>query len=201
MRELPAAPGQPIVGLDFDGVLNVVLTHREPPPGYEIRHITLDRAHWPTHPYIAQLPFSLGRPVTHRVVVNPTHADMIRNWQAAGALVCWATTWELAILSAASECGIPELPVLEISQVIPNELPHRTADWKFRGLSVACAGHPTVWVDDFADSYEGFTQIGDPPAPLLVVAPDETVGLTAADSERIVQFVREHRRHARAQYS
>ncbi len=196
MRELPAAPGQPIVGLDFDGVLNVVLTNHTPPLGYQIRQVALDRANWPTHPYITPLPFTFGRPATHRVVVNAAHADMIRSWQAAGALVFWATTWERAILSVASECGIPELPVLEISKLI-DELPHLTADWKFQGLAKAGAGHPTVWVDDFADAYTEITEIGDPPAPLLVVAPQETVGLTAADSERIVRFVREHRRHAR----
>ncbi|MGV1003911.1 MAG: hypothetical protein ACOYEV_03890 [Candidatus Nanopelagicales bacterium] len=186
---LPAAPGQPIVALDFDGVLNVVSGKAGPPPGYTAVMVELDRRTWPTHPYIAHLPDRFRGPIRHQIVVNPAHGEMVRRWQSAGALVVWATTWERAILPHAQWVGIPELPVLEISQVIPDSFPSRTADWKFQGLCVGCQGHPLVWVDDMADGYREQGEFGSPPAPLLVIAPDERVGLTASQNDLIEGFL------------
>ena len=184
------APGQPVVGLDFDGVLNIS-ARGDLPAGFEQHLVELDREHWPTHPYIRPLPPGPG-PFLHGVVVNPAHGTMVREWLAAGALVVWATTWERAVLRNAPLCNIPPLPVLEISQVLREPLPTRTADWKVAGLRTAFAGHPLVWVDDFGADRVGESTYGDPPAPWLVVAPDEYVGLTAAQSAQVLDFVRRH---------
>ena len=70
----------------------------------------------------------------HAVVVTRAHGAMVRSWVRAGAVVVWATTWERAVLRNAPLCDIPELPVLEISRVIPDHRPHLTADWKLAGL-------------------------------------------------------------------
>lgn len=184
------ASGQPVVALDFDGVLNI--TAREDlPDGFELRVVELDRANWPDHPYILPFP-RVSRPVMHGVVVSRRHGAMVRSWLRAGAAVVWATTWERAILRNAELCDIPELPVLEISKVLPDNRPHRTADWKFDGLQEAFAGHPLVWVDDFGDQIAPRTAHGHPPAPLLVVAPDERVGLTVEQSAAILRFIAEH---------
>ena len=180
-------PGQPVVGLDFDGVLNVVVDD-DIPDGYQAHVVTLDRGTWPTHPYIRPLPPG-DFTVLHRVVVSAIHGPMVRAWQNAGAEVVWATTWERAVLPNAALSGVPELPVLEISKVVGEPHPHRTADWKVLGLQVAFAGHPIVWVDDFGTELAGESSYGDPPAPMLVVAPDERIGLTQADSDRIVEFL------------
>lgn len=185
------APGQPVVGLDFDGVLNIVVDDQIP-EGYEARVVQLDRATWPTHPYIRPLPLG-DFAVLHRVVVSRIHGPMVRSWQAAGAEVVWATTWERAVLPNAALSDLPDLPVLEISKVVGEPHPHRTADWKVQGLQQAFSGHPIVWVDDFGTELAGESTYGEPPAPMLVVAPDETVGLTQADSDRIVEFIERHR--------
>lgn len=180
-------PGQPVVGLDFDGVLNI--TAREDlPDGFEAHLVELDRENWPRHPYIRPLPAGPG-PFLHTVVVNREHGRMVRGWLAAGAAVVWATTWERAVLRNADLCDIPALPVLEISRVLRGDLPVRTAEWKVRGLQVAFAGHPIVWVDDFGQDLRGESWYGQPPAPMLVVAPDERRGLTQEQSAEVLHFV------------
>jgi hypothetical protein len=185
---IPVAPGQPVIGLDFDGVLNIT-ARGDLPEGFEMHLVELDRANWPDHPYIRPLPSGRG-PVIHGIVVSRAHGPMVRSWLAAGAAVVWATTWERAVLRNAALCDIPDLPVLEISKVLRGPLPHRTADWKVAGLQAAFAGHPLVWVDDFGAELRGESTYGDPPAPMLVVAPDDAVGLTAAESEQVLAFVR-----------
>lgn len=189
---IDAAPGQPVVGLDYDGVLNIVGFPPGLPEGYALHRIQLDAGSWPTHPYIRPLPPGRG-PFVHPVIVSPMHGPMVRSWIEAGALVVWATTWERAVLPNAGLSGLPDLPVLEISTVVGEPHPHRTADWKVQGLQTAFAGHPLVWVDDFANQMQHGSTYGDPPAPWLAVAPDEMVGLTAADSERILEFIRRNR--------
>jgi hypothetical protein len=186
-HDIPVAPGQPVVGLDFDGVLNI--TAREQlPDGYALHVVELDRENWPVHPYIRALPEGAG-PFLHGVVVSKEHGPMVRGWIDAGARVVWATTWERAVLRNAHLCDLPELPVLEISKVLVGELPLRTADWKVAGLQAAFAGHPLVWVDDFGTDRRGESTYGDPPAPMLVVAPDESVGLTSVQSAEVLEFV------------
>ncbi len=185
--------GQPVVGLDFDGVLNIVPMRfdRSLPPGFEIHMVELDRANWPTHPYVRPLPPSPER-VLHRITVSRAHGVMVRSWLAEGAAVVWATTWERAVLRNAHLCDIPELPVLEISKVVTHDAPRRTAEWKVLGMRTAFPGHPLVWVDDFGAGNEGEWVYGEPPADLLIVAPDETVGLTQEQSDLVRDFVRRH---------
>lgn len=190
LRGIDVAPGQPVVGLDFDGVLNIS-AREDLPEGFEMQLVELDRDNWPTHPYIRPLPPGPG-PFLHGVVINPAHGRMVRSWIDAGALVVWATTWERAVLRNAPLCDIPPLPVLEISKVLAEPLPTRTADWKVAGLQAAFAGHPLVWVDDFGTDRAGQSTYGDPPEPMLVVAPDEYVGLTSAQSVQVLDFVRRH---------
>lgn len=186
-----AQPGQPVVGLDFDGVLNITTFTDPPPEGYERHLVELDHENWPTHPYIRPLPDRPG-PFLHQVVVSQAHGLMVRQWLAAGALVVWATTWERAVLRNAPLSDIPELPVLEISKVVGDEHLRRTADWKVAGLQAAFAGHPLVWVDDFGTDIAGESTYGQPPAPMLVVAPDEAIGLTPAQSDDVLEFVLRH---------
>jgi hypothetical protein len=185
-------PGQPVVGLDFDGVLNIVSVG-DVPAGFRMHVVELDRANWPTHPYIRPLPPGT-HPVPHGIVVNPAHGALVRAWIDAGAAVVWATTWERAVLRNAALCDLPDLPVLELSRVVPTEaLPTRTADWKVLGLQTAFAGHPLAWVDDFGADRQGESTYGQPPAPWLVVAPDEEVGLTEAQAAAVLDFVERHR--------
>ena len=186
-HDIAVRPGQPVVGLDFDGVLNIV-ADGPPPPGFERHLVELDRENWPTHPYIRPLPAGPG-PFLHGIVVSRRHGRMVRAWIDAGALVVWATTWERAVLRNAEFCDLPELPVLEISRVVPPPLPLRTSAWKVAGLQTAFPGHPLVWVDDFGADIRGETVYGDPPMPFLVVAPDEEVGLTAEESDQVLAFV------------
>ncbi len=184
-------PEQVVVALDFDGVLNIVAEPDDVPPGFEVHLVELDRDNWPDHPYIRPLPPIRG-PIRHAVVVNPAHGRMVRSWLGAGAAVVWATTWERAILRNAALCDIPDLPVLEISKVIPDTFPTLTAYWKLAGLEAAFPGHPLAWVDDFGNQIDSRSTHGDPPAPLLVVAPDDRVGLTEAQSQAILQFIAHH---------
>ena len=189
VQGIEVRPGQPVVGLDFDGVLNSVVEGGAVPPGFERHLVELDRENWPDHPYIRALPPGQG-PFLHGVVVSRAHGAMVRSWIEAGALVVWATTWERAVLRNAELCDLPELQVLEISKVLTGPLPFRTADWKVAGMQAAFPGHPLVWVDDFGGDRQGESTYGDPPAPMLVVAPDELVGLTAEQSDHVLRFVR-----------
>lgn len=184
-------PGQPVVALDFDGVLNITTTHRdrEPPRGFQRRMIELDREHWPTHPYIRPLPFGRN-PVTHAIVTSSEHLELVSDWLAAGAAVIWATTWELAIREPAREIGLPDLPVLLMSSVEMADYPQRTALWKLAALEASFPGRPVAWVDDFAGDWEEATELGDPPAPFLAVAPNEFVGLTSEQAAEVTRFVR-----------
>ncbi len=118
---------------------------------------------------------------------------MVRQWQAAGAAVVWATTWERAVLGVAHLADVPPLPVLEISRIVAEPLPTRTADWKVAGIQAAFAGHPVAWVDDFGADRAGEATYGEPPMPWLVVAPDEAVGLTAEQADEVLRFVARHR--------
>lgn len=190
-QTIDVAPGQPVIGLDFDGVLNIT-AGAHPPEGFERHLVELDGQNWPNHPYIRALPPGPG-PFLHGVVVSRAHGPMVREWIAAGARVVWATTWERAVLRNAHLCDLPGLPVLEISKVLTGQTPLRTADWKVAGLQAAFAGHPLVWVDDFGADLRGESTYGDPPAPMLVVAPDEAVGLTAQESAQVLAFVERHR--------
>lgn len=187
---IAVAPGQPVVGLDFDGVLNITV-QGEVPLGFDSHIVELDRGSWPDHPYIRPLPDGPG-PFMHRVVVSRGHGAMVRQWLAAGACVVWATTWERAVLRNAPLCDLPELPVLEISKVLAGEFPRRTADWKVAGLQAAFPGHPLAWVDDFGADRQGESTYGQPTAPMLVVAPEEAIGLTAAQAEEVLDFVERH---------
>jgi hypothetical protein len=187
---IPLDPGRPVIGLDFDGVLNITAVE-DLPDGFERHVVELDRANWPQHPYIRPLPPGPG-PFLHGIVVSRDHGRMVREWLAAGAVVVWATTWERAVLRNAPLCDLPELPVLEISRVLDGPLPTRTADWKLTGLQQAFAGHPLVWVDDFGADRQGESSFGEPPTPMLVVAPDERVGLTAAQSREVLDFLDRH---------
>ena len=188
---IPVRAGQPVVGLDFDGVLNIT-ARDDLPDGFALHLVELDRDNWPDHPYIRPLPRGRG-PVLHGVVVSRAHGAMVRQWQAAGACVVWATTWERAVLRNAPLCDIPELPVLETSKVVTGQRPLRTADWKIAGLQAAFAGHPIAWVDDFGSDLSGESRYGDPPAPFLVVAPDDAIGLTQAQSDEVLAFVQRWR--------
>ena len=188
LREIPVRPGQPVVGLDFDGVLNIT-ARADLPGGFERHLVELDQQNWPDHPYIRGLPPGPG-PFLHTIVVSRAHGAMVRSWLAAGAAVVWATTWERAVLRNAALCDLPELPVLEISKVLTGPLPMRTADWKVAGLQQAFPGHPLVWVDDFGADRRGESSFGDPPAPMLVVAPDEARGLVAEESAQVLAFLR-----------
>jgi hypothetical protein len=191
-QPIALAPGQPVVGLDFDGVLNIT-SYLDPPEGFTRHMVPLDRDNWPDHPYIRPLPPPGPEPARVMVVVSREHGRMVRSWIDAGARVVWATTWERAVLPNAELCDLPELPVLELSKLLTGPLPHRTADWKVAGLQKAFDGHPLVWVDDFGADRPGESTYGDPPAPLLVVAPDEAVGLTEAQSAEVLEFVTRHR--------
>ena len=93
-----------------------------------------------------------------------------------------------ALVAPQVTCDLLELPVLEISKVLAGH-PQRTADWKVAGLQAAFAGHPLVWVDDFGADRRGESTYGDPPAPMLVVAPEEAVGLTSGQSAEVLEFV------------
>lgn len=181
--------GQPVVALDFDGVLNVTMGRdMVPPAGFVKRMVALDRANWPDHPYIRPLP-PVRREIMHAIATSERHVDVIAGWLAAGAAVIWATTWERAIRGPARECGFPELPVLEMSAVPMAERPNLTALWKLAALTHTFAGHPLAWVDDFAGDWEGESQFGEPPAPMLAVAPDENVGLTDDQAADVTRFV------------
>lgn len=182
------APGQPVVALDFDGVLNITAVG-ELPEGFARHVVRLDPSTWPRHRYIRPL---IGSTL-HGLVVNPEHGAAVRQWQAAGAAVVWATTWERAVLPVAHLAEVPELPVLEMSRIVTEPLPLRTADWKVAAIQAAFAGHPVAWVDDFGDDLAGESTFGDPPAPWLVVAPDETVGLTVEQATEVREFVARHR--------
>lgn len=189
------APRQPVIALDFDGVLNVtVLGGRDAPvpEGFTRRTTELDKRNWPTHPYIRPLPLFSSAAIVHPIVTSAAHLRMVDDWLRAGAAVIWATTWERAIRRPASEVGLPDLPVLEMSVVPMAEQPQRTALWKLEAITTVFAGHPLVWVDDFAGDWVDQHSFGDPATPFLAVAPDEYVGLTTEQSDAVTAFVRAH---------
>lgn len=186
-------PGQPVVTLDFDGVLNVTVPGGRDAPvpeGFIRRTTELDKRNWPQHPYIRPLPMFSSAAIIHPIVTSEAHLAMVDDWLRAGAAVIWATTWELAIRRPASEVGLPDLPVLEMSAVPMAEQPQRTALWKLEAITTVFAGHPLVWVDDFAGEWVEQRSFGDPATPFLAVAPDEYVGLTQEQSDSVTAFVR-----------
>jgi hypothetical protein len=187
--ELPVLPARlhlPVVCLDLDGVLNPITA--KPPEGFVIYRVSMPARDLPQNS-----PFLRGHgheDLEAPVWVNPRHAEWITELRKR-ADIYWSTTWENAAnLHYAPLLGIEALPVIPHS-VWPatfSDVKHGdSGHWKLYALSDLFQDRPLVWIDDAASRIE--TKYWRGKTPTLVITPDDWVGLTQADMERIDQFV------------
>lgn len=122
----PGVTSRPLILLDIDGVVN---PFRRPGPA------------WNAHKCMCN-------GITWNLWLNPAHGPkLLALAEETGAELVWATTWEHdANRSVGPLIGLPELPVIEVSQGKAPRPPG--CCWK----SVAVAEHvnrrPFVWFDD-----------------------------------------------------
>lgn len=191
--------GQPVVAIDYDGVVNAV--SRPAPPGFRTELSRVDRANWPTSRFHGRLPRGTEDPA-HEVVVCRKHGRVVRRWQRLGAAVIWATTWERAVLRQAGLSRIPELPVVEFSHLMPDPaMAHfrNCPEWKIVTLQYVLYGHPLAWIDDMAQAWAGTRtwfrpDARDHEAPFRAVVPVDYLGMQETDCSEVTDFIRRVRR-------
>lgn len=191
-RQGPPAPrrGQPVVALDFDGVINAICEPGREPPGFERHKVWLDAATWPDHEWIAQLLFEGGDHTS--LVLNPVHGRFVHELIDAGVLVVWATAWQRAVLPHASLAGLPELPVLPFSELTSGQRHRSAMEWKPAGFAATFdAATPLLFVDDSAWAHRSMT-IGPHGGPFKVVVPNERCGMTRRDRSVITNWAQAH---------
>jgi hypothetical protein len=192
-------PGQPVVAIDYDGVVNAL--GRPAPRGFEAVAVRVDRANWPTSRFHGRLPRGTDDP-PHEVVISRRHGRVVRRWLRMGAAVVWATTWERAVLRQARLSRIPELPVIEFSQLMPDPaMAHfrNCPQWKIVTLQYVLYGHPLAWVDDMAEAWSDTRtwfrpDARDHEAAFRAIVPVDYLGMQEVDSDEVTDFIRQVRR-------
>lgn len=104
----------------------------------------------------------------------------------------WLTTWEEEVATAlVPALGLPEWPV-HTRCTAPNvdECPGASDWWKERVVVAALeAGDRAVWCDDHIQDRASHGALARYADRLLVLSPDGSIGLTAADLNRIESWV------------
>jgi hypothetical protein len=191
--------GQPVVAMDYDGVVNAL--SRPAPRGFRAERVHVDRANWPTSRFHGQLPKGTDDP-GHEVVVNRKHGRAVRHWLHLGAAVVWATTWERAVLRHAHLSRIPELPVIEFSRLMPNPAManyRNCPQWKIVTMQYVLYGHPVAWIDDMAGAWTATDRWFRPDdrdheASFRAIVPIDYLGMQESDADEVTEFIRQVRR-------
>jgi hypothetical protein len=135
---------KPILFLDVDGVLNVMVKGTK-------RKTLIERE------------IGLGHPRhLYKVILDSEHGPWLRELAAAGFELVWATTWEdEANEHLLEHLGLPKLPVVpftaedELRLPLPELLPpfkfsdrHNVWHWKAPSVLRYAGERPFVWFDD-----------------------------------------------------
>jgi hypothetical protein len=146
---------RPLVLVDVDGVLNVAASAK-------VRRRLAYHEGW------VQRRVDVGG-LIFRLCVNPAFGPWLRKLaEDTGAELAWGTTWEeYANLCVGPLVGLPPLRHAMV----------RDGAHKADGIVPFTEGRPFVWFDDEPDAAEATAKLAGT-QPHLVVAVDETVGLT-----------------------
>jgi hypothetical protein len=144
---------QPVVALDFDGVLNVFADAL--PTGFERHPLAVGFDDWPLSPFLKRHP-GQGELWTIEARLNSAHGEWIRRLQACGALVVWASTWQQAAVTFINPILGIDIPVgIDVDRHPPrfDFIRHGdTMGWKRAALNAEYGvDRPLCFIDDHAD--------------------------------------------------
>jgi hypothetical protein len=198
----PTAEPKPLWLLDYDGVVNAILSGRNAKP---------DRNAW--QDWQRTDIYSAIDGVAYPVCYSPTVVAFIAAAVTAGVDVRWLTTWQsdTARFPAAMP-GMPVLPWLPEPVALPRDadldaagLPVASREhtfqpwWKLRVARATAGDRPLVWTDDDLGVYKPELKEArawaERRARTHVVIPNEGVGLTPARLRKIRNFLADHGVH------
>ncbi len=163
---------RPLLLLDVDGPLNPYAApwfrERRPPPGYEMRYLTLRTGH------------------SYWVALNPWHGERLRGLAARYDLA-WASTWQQeANRLIAPVLGLPgDLPVVPLA--VPR-LPLPVWGWKTDQVAAWAGSRPFVWLDDEITTATRDRLAATPVGRHLARPVAADIGLTEADFAAVADF-------------
>ncbi len=185
----PARDTQPVVALDFDGVINVLCQAGQEPAGCTRHDIWLAAETWPDHEWLVPVA-EPGERAT--VVLNERHAGFIAELEAVGAHVVWASAWEHAVLPHLHLADLPERPVVPFSRLARGKRFGDAMSWKLNGFQRAFGrATPLAFVDDSAMTVRHMT-VGPHGGPFKVVVPYSNRGLVRREQDALLRWVRRH---------
>jgi HAD domain in Swiss Army Knife RNA repair proteins len=178
---------QPVVALDFDGVLNVFAAVL--PAGFERRSLRVGFDEWPTSPFLQRHP-GIGELWQIEVCVNPAHGEWINRVQARGALVVWASTWQQAAVTFINPILDIDIPVgIDVDRHPPRVGYIRDGDtmgWKRAALNDEYGrDRPLCFIDDHAEIGPAWWRTG----PTLQVRTDEASGITNEQMSEVEEWL------------
>ena len=153
--------GKPFLLLDVDGVVNpFAQSNSQLRKGKQFREYKL-----------------LG----FKVWLNPWHGEELLKLTDVFDLV-WATTWEHEANSLIGpRLGLPELPVIEFTKLMPDQPPEPGLHWKTAVITAYALAHRRAfaWVDDEVSVQDGMHFMKWCEDPFLALKIDPVTGLTA----------------------
>lgn len=173
----PTRPGQPLLLLDIDGVLNAF---RYRPGQTPLPDDAYDDLAEFTVPTTGGQAFRFW--TSPRLI-----ADIVALHEAGAAEIAWVTTWEHdANLHAGPILGLPEFPVAAMKT--------RFDDYSWKPCAAVEAlqlGRPVVWIDDVEIGEPQRRAYADSGLPHVLISPDPRHGLTRSDVARVRDFLDE----------
>lgn len=170
---------RPVWLLDIDGVINALsagpVVDAFPPE------------QWEQHVVHAMLP-GLGRVALQILVARPVLDFVAAVHESGRAEVLWHSTWrETATTDLAPLLGLPDIPI----SVAPEWHERPIAQWWKQPAAerVLDSGRPLVWTDDDIVVYRPDPARFEGRPDVLLLSPDPVTGLTAADLDRVDEFL------------
>jgi hypothetical protein len=191
-RSLPAPTmidrmDQPVVALDFDGVINVFTDVL--PAVFERHSLAVGFDDWPASPFLKRHR-GQGEAWQIEVCVNPAHGEWIRQLQASGALVVWATTWQQAAVTFINPILDIDIPVgIDVDRHPPrfDYIRHGdTMGWKRAALNAEYDVYrPLCFIDDHLETGPAWWRKG----PTLQMRTDETIGISDKQMSEVEKWL------------
>jgi hypothetical protein len=106
--------------------------------------------------------------------------------------LAWCTTWEhQANTDIGPKIGLPNLPVIEFYDLLPDRPPVGGLHWKMAGIRAYADGRPFAWVDDEIGDADKLYLADMHEAPFLLQKIDPATGLADRDFEELREWFEE----------
>jgi hypothetical protein len=101
----------------------------------------------------------------------------------------WCTTWEhQANTDIGPKIGLPKLPVIEFSGLLPDKPPWPGLHWKTAAIKAYTDSRPFVWIDDEMNSLDHMYFSDTHEVPFLLQKVDPAIGLADKDFAEIREW-------------